>query len=517
MKPPIIFLIILMYAGIFGVDLKAEYTFDVGAELNMGTGSGDFAPFYLHSNRHGKLTQAHNFQLDLWAIDTLDMKKKFDIGWGLEAVGGYANRVDYMQWNNSTGWQKNPQGPAPVWVQQMYGELKWRCLFLSLGLKRHDSCFVDQRLSSGDLLWSGNSRGIPEARIGFVDFQDIPFTNRWVQFDVSLSYGIFTDEDWVKNHFDYYRGRMNPDPYWSYKRLAARTNPSKPFMFQAEVQMSTIFGGTTYYYGNGRLIDKVNNYTGFKDFIQVLLPFWTSQKEGYRVGDTKGTWDFAARYNFKGGESVRAYVQWPWEDSSGIVKKNGFDGLWGAEFKLGRPWWITGAVVEYLDLTHMSGPILYDPAHDDRNPPLPGFAGGLDAYYNNYFYRAYTNYGMNMGTPMVQGVIFQKEKNSPEYVENGTMPYFRVRGIHLALEGNLTADWTYMVKYNHRKAWGSTNTYALIHPVQSDSFMASVSYQPQRLKGLAFSGSLALDHGNMPGNAFGVLLGVSYWLKARGK
>lgn len=504
-------LVIVIFAYVFG-NAAAEYSFTGGAELNLGAGSGQFAPFYLHANHHGKITQSKNVQLDIWIQDTLDMSKRFDFAWGIEAMGGYSSGVGYQRFNSVTqDWFVNTQRPAVIWLQQLYGEVKWRCLYLRLGLKDIDSALVDRELSSGDLLWSGNSRGIPEARIGFVDFQNIPFTKKWVQFDVCLSYGKFIDTDWVNNHFDNFTGKRNPGPFWTYKRASLRTNPEKPFCFQAGIQMSGIFGGKTYYYYGGELIRTDDNYNGFKDFFQILFPFWSSDREGYRVGDTKGTWDFAARYRFKGGESLRAYVQWPWEDSSGIAKKNGFDGLWGLEFKLGRRWWISGIVAEYLDLTHMGGPLAYDPGFHNgvHNATIPVKVGGRDGYYNNYYYRAYTNFGLNMGTPMVQGMLFDTG-DDPFIPENGTLPYFRVRGFHVALEGSLSPNCDYIIKYNHRKAWGDTNKLTLIHPKEADSFIAACHYRFDKIPGFSVSAAFGVDHGNLPGNAVGGMITLTY-------
>lgn len=503
------FLIVL----IFWTSAFAEYSFNTGATFYIGLGSNDFAPYYIHANRFGKITQSKNVQLDIWAEDPLDLGKRFDFSWGIEALGGYASKADYMRWDPTEElWYVNQQGPAAIWLQQLYAEVKWRCLYLSVGLKDRGSSFVNQELSSGDLIWSGNTRGIPEARIGFVDFQDIPLTKKWLQFDVCLSYGKFVDTDWINNHFNYYSGKKNPGGFWTYKRATLRTNPYKPFSVHAGIQMTGIFGGITDYYGDGVLQDSYNNYSGFKDFFQILFPFWSHGHEGYRVGDTKGTWDGSARYRFRGGESLRAYIQWPWEDSSGIDKRNGFDGLWGLEFNLGRKWWISGVVAEYLDLTHMSGPIGYDPAYNntaENGSSLPSKVSGGDGYYNNSYYRAYTNYGLNMGTPMAQGWLFFAGEN-PYINYDGTIPYFRVRGFHIGIEGYIGENWDYIVKYNHRKAWGDTNKLTLIHPIEADSFIAEVNYRCNRVPGLSLRGAIGIDHGNIPSNAFGVMLSLTY-------
>lgn len=505
--------IVILLITILWSNARADYPVEANVEVNLGSGDGNFAPLYLRSNRFGKISQAQNAQIDIRTGHNLDLSKKFDFAWGVEALGGYSNRVDYRKWNSETGeWTDNPQRPALIWLQQLFAEIKWRGLFLSVGLKDRGSYFVDNSLSSGDLIWSGNSRAIPEVRIGFVDFQNIPFTRNFLQFDVCLSYGKFADADWVNSHFDYYNGKRNPNPLWTYKRIALRTNPEKPFFFHAAIQMTGIFGGMTYYYSDGKMTEAVDNYNGAQDFIKILLPFWSDSREGYRVGDTKGTWDFAAQYRFKTGESLRAYVQWPWEDSSGIIKKNGFDGLWGIEFKTGRRSIVTGVVAEYIDLTHMSGPLIYDPNHfntPENGFNLPNKVGGRDGYYNNSYYRPYVNYGFNMGTPMVQGLLFYTG-DEPYVKDDGFLPYFRVRGFHLALSGAIGANFDYVIKYSHRKAWGDTNKLTLIHPTEGDSFMAGFEYTVPALPGLSFGASIAVDHGSMPNNSYGALLTVNY-------
>lgn len=506
-------LLILGFLSLFWGTCLAEYKFTVGGDLNVMMGSSDFAPYYMHANRHGKLTQSKNVQLGLWATDSLDLSRRFDFSWGVEVLGGYSSKVDYKRWNpESKEWGENPQGPAPIWIQQLYGEIKWRCLFLRVGLKDNNSYFVNQELSSGDLLWSGNSRGIPEARIGFVDFQDIPLTKKWLQFDIALSYGKFIDTKWVNNHFDYYTGKRNPGPFWTYKRASIRSNPDFPFMMQGGFQMAGIFGGKTYYYADGNLRKTENNYSGFKDFFQMLLPFWSNEREGYRVGDTKGTWDISARYRFRGGETLKAYFQDLWEDSSGLAKQNGFDGLWGLEFNLGRRWWISNVVAEYVDLTNMSGPLGYDPGYHnttENGATMPEKVGGRDGYYNNSYYRCYTNYGLNIGTPMVQGLLFYTGDN-PNVTEDGVLPYFRVRGFHIAVEGAITDNCDYIVKYNHRKAWGDTNKYTLIHPTEADSFIAGATYRITKIPGLSISAAIGVDHGSMPSNAVGGMISLTY-------
>lgn len=504
-------------------EVRAEYGFDIGGTFCLGAGSNEFAPFYLHTNNHGKLSQANNARLDLWAIDSLDISKRFDFSWGVEMLVGYANKADYRRWDSSLNeFYPNPIGPSPIWLQQLFAEVKWRSLFLSVGMKDRDSWFVDQNLSSGDMLWSGNARGIPEVRIGFIDFQNIPLTKGWVQIDAVLSYGKFMDNKFNKNLFDYYSGTLTWDDLWTYKRISLRTKPTQPFYFQFGFQMAGIFGGYMQKYYKGQPGKIVKNYNGFKDFLLMIWPLDTKTHEGNKTGDHKGTWDIAAHYRFKGGETLRAYTQWFWEDGSGLLKENGWDGLWGLEFKLNRRWWITGAVAEYLDLTNMSGPMAYEPGYNNSpgGASLPYRTHGADGYYNNEYYRSYVNYGLNMGTPLVQGTLFNTGYDHP-FLEgsayysdlmpnNGSIPYFRVKAFHIAIEGALGPHFDYIVKYNHRKAWGHSWSWALIKPVQADSFMAGATYNFPNIRGLSLSASLGIDKGNIPSNAFGGLITITY-------
>lgn len=483
--------------------MAAEYDFNAGANFYAGAGSNDFAPLYVSSNRHGKITQSKNVVLDLWAADSLDLNKRFDFSWGVEALGGWSNKVTYHKFSDKTmGWVDNPQAPPAVWLQQLYAEVKWRCLYLSVGLKDRNSSFVDQWLSSGDLIWSGNTRNIAEARIGFVDFQSIPWLHEWVQADICLSYGKFADKNWVNDHYNYKDGFINPGTLWTYKRLYLRSNPEKPFMFQLGFQMTGFFGSKSFFYHNGELQKVQYHAHRVKDYFQMLLPLENGE-EGYIGGDHKGSWDIAARYRFAGGQTLRAYTQWFWEDGTSLLKKNGWDGLWGLEFKSNKRWWIDGAVVEYLDLTNQSGPLHWDPAQTDTPGKLTEQVRGNDNYYNNHFYRSYVNYGMTIGTPMMMGVIYNLNGDP-------TFLYNKVRAIHFAVQGSVgdNLDWT--IKYGHRKAWGRTNTIYLIHPVQSNNWLLAACYRFSWVPGLSAALEIGFDSGNMPMKAAGALLCVSY-------
>ena len=63
-----------------------------------------------------------------------------------------------------------------------------------------------------------------------------------------------------------------------------------------------------------------------------------------------------------------------------MAKLNGWDGLWGVEYKSNHKQAINGIVIEYLQTTNMSGPL-----HGLQNSVV-GKTGGADNYYNNGYY-----------------------------------------------------------------------------------------------------------------------------------
>ncbi len=223
--------------------------------------------------------------------------------------------------------------------------------------------------------------------------------------------------------------------------------------------------------------------------------------DGYYAGNHLGAWDFQARYRFKNNATAKAYFSWPWEDGSGIGKLNGWDGLWGLEYNSGKRSIVTGAVIEYIDLTNLSGPIHFAP-NDYPGTTLPGEATGADDYYNNTSYGPYTNYGFTIGTPTVTGTLY----NTDGYAQIVTN---RLRGFHAAVKGTLLPCLDYRVKVGYRKAWGNAKL-TLPHPRHLTSVMLETAWRIDRIKGLSLLAQAELDRGNLPCNAFGAMVTVRY-------
>lgn len=485
--------------------MAAAYPINYEASLTANAGSGDFAPYYMASNIHGILTQPFDALLRAKAWRPTSTDTRFSYGFCVDLIGGYSSKSSYSRFAAAPGgnpadgrWYTHKEGPAPFWIQQLYGEVKFRGVFLTVGLKEYQSAILDNRLSSGDLTESGNSRPIPGGRIGFIDFQNIPFTNGWVQIQGEIGYYRSTDGDWQADRFNFYNGHYTTGWWYNYKRCYFRTKPSERFSVTIGMQAAAQFAGTTRYYQQGRFQRDVSSPLKFKDFFDMLIP---RSGEEYWKGNHVGSWDFKARYRLKNGDELSAYFEWPWEDGSGIGKLNGFDGLWGLQYRKAGRGIVSGAVVEYLDFTNQSGPMHWDP-EDNSGTTITSQATGYDNYYNNFMYSGYSVYGMSIGTPFLR---------SPLYNLGGQMMYLcnRVRGFHLGVEGNINDAIDYRVLFSYRKGWG-TATQPLLKPWTDTSMLAECDYRLPSVKGLSLKAQLAWDAGSMYGDNFGALISVSY-------
>lgn len=485
-----------------GLCARADYPLNYEVSLTAGAGSGDFAPYYISSMRGGRFSSATNVQAEASVWRTLDMSGRFAYGFGLDLIGDYASAVDYGRYDMATsGWYEHDMRPSSARIQQLYGMVRYRSVFLSAGMREHSSGLLNQRLTSGDLVESGNARPIPQVRIGFVDFQDIPFTNGWVQIQGEVGYGKLLDNDWWRDHYNYYNYFLAVNSWYNYKRCYFRTRPSERLSVTVGMQAAAQFGGRTMFYDHGELSRMEYHDSGIKTFFKMLLPHGDGG-EGFYTGNHLGAWDFKARYRLDGGHELSGYFSWPFEDGSGIGKQNGWDGLWGLEYKAPeKGGLVSGAVIEYLDFTNQSGPIHFNP-DDWAGTTITGHASGSDDYYNNQGYNSYAYFGQSIGTPALMAPIYNKDGYN-RYVGNA------MRGFHVGVEGSLAAGLDYRLKGGYRKAWGS-GYLMLPAPIHLTSVMLEMTWRPERIKGLSVNAQIEVDRGNMPANAFGGMVSVRY-------
>ena len=481
-------------------DLKYKLGFVANA------GNSELAPYYISSNCGGTTTQQYSALVyaaaKLW---NSSLHKRFSWGAGLEVWGGYASSAGYQRYTGNGQFEVQKQHPARVWIQEAYLAANYRSIFAVAGQARKASPIVNGKLSSGDLVWSNNARPPVGLRAGFIDFQNIPFTKGWVQIQGEFGYFRELDDKWLENHYNYYNHFITTGKWLHYKSLHFRTNPNQPVVFTIGAQSSCQFGGKADYYWDGQLERTVKMDADAKAFWRTFIAGsgGNSAGDSFVEGNHLGTWDIALEGHLKDGKLLRAYTQWLWEDGSGIGKMNGFDGLWGLEYRnVGGQQLIDGAVIEYIDFTNQSGPIHWT-SNDHPGTPIISHSSGADDYYNNYIYNGYQSRGMSIGSPFVK---------SPLYNQDGYMRYRDnvLRGFHAAMSGWLHEDWSYRLMGSYRKAWG-TPLLPRVGSVDDFSIALNIQYHSgQKFMGWMINATVAIDRGKLYGNNWGGQLGITY-------
>ncbi len=480
----------------------AQETLRYGGALSAVGSTGRFAPYFIGSMNGGKTVRSTEALLDAGVELVPDSSRRFSWGGAVELVAGYSSANEYAHWEaGSRQWGVLENRPAPLWVQQLYGEVRYRAVRLRIGQEQPHSALLDESLSSGDLTRSGNARGVPGVSLGFTGFQDIPFTSGWVQIDGVIDYGRFTDDGFKKKQYNSYSWLTTTNVYYTYKRCYFRTKPSEPFSVTIGMQTAGQFGGTSTYYNKG--VEFYNERRGFRleDVFKMFLPVRGNGNNFYE-GNSLGTWDLKLRYRLSGGGELSFATQWPWEDGSGIGRRNGLDGLYGIYYKAPRRSLVSGVAVEWLDFRNQSGPIHWAP-NDHPGTTITNEATGGDNYYNNDTYTAYTNYGMAIATPFLVSPVYNLD-GYPAFLHNCA------RGLHMAVAGNVGDNIDYTVKYSWQQAWGigrQPSTHCMI----DNSAMLDLAWDAATIKrGLKLKASLAFDAGRLRGNNFGAMVSLSY-------
>lgn len=487
------------------LDNPDSYRLHLNTNISVNAGAGKFAPRLVTANNGGVITQPLSSIYRASLSRPVNRNRRFSYGFGADAYICDTKSTNYQRWSDQTqSFHKNSQSPGFVVLQQLYAEVKYRGVYLFAGMKENDRSIFDGYLGSGDLTLSNNSRPIPQLRIGFIDFQNIPLTNGWVQIQGDIAYGKFFDNNWLENHYNYYNHFLTTGAWFHYKRCYFRTNPSKPFSVTVGMQHASQFGGTWTKYWDGKVTKSIHHKIRFRDFIDVFYQTKGNDSEnpGEAVnfnGNHLGSWDIKMRYAFRNGASLTAYMQKPWEDESGVAWQNGFDAVYGLRYDTGKEGIIEAVSIEYLDFTNQAGPMLWDPTDY-----MPNKATGADDYYNNFMYNGWANYGLAIGSPAFKAPIYNTD-GVLRFTDN------HLRGCHVGLTGRISAPLTWRALFSYITSNGTPN---LPRASKRDvtSFLAEATYNFNlgNNKGLAVRAQLSFDVGTLYPDAFGAYVSATY-------
>ncbi|MGM9869476.1 MAG: hypothetical protein ACI30R_07635 [Sodaliphilus sp.] len=483
----------------------AEVDVDYEGTFTANFGKGDLAPYYINANRGGTVTQQHSALVSAAMKHNVDTTERFSYGFGAELWAGLSSALPYEKYHlDKDAFIPHDERPAYCWVQQLYADVKYRSLFATLGAKARHSEVVDAELSSGDLVMSGNARPGAGVAAGFINYQTIPYTKGWLQISGEISYERLSDGDWLKNHYNYYNNFITTGYWFHYKQMHLRTRPDRPVVLTIGAQAACQFGGTWDSYENGILVNSVKMPANFKSFFRAIVAGSGGDNPGDQIfveGNHVGSWDMMLEYKHPTIGKMRAYHQTIWEDGSGIGLQNGFDGLWGIEWKAPGKSIVSGAVVEYLDFTNQSGRIHFSKEMGDASG-IEGNATGYDNYYNNYCYNGYHNRGMSIGSPFLRGVIYNTD-GYLRYTDN------LLRGFHIGLKGDVTDEINYRLLFSYRKGWGTAEM-PRMKGVSATCFLVEANARLHWLEGFDLRTQFAFDRGSLLGNNTGWLVSIRY-------
>ncbi len=489
-------LLITLFAAFFPLASIAQETSLVYSYQAAGmAGGGDNAPFWHTSNRQGlPSVEKANGYMHAAALGSMNYSNGFGIDYGVDLGLGKGLQSDWF-------------------VHQLYLDANYRFLGISMGMKER---FSDKNptLSSGGLTWSGNSRPIPEIRMGIPEFVRLPILGNWFSIKGHLGYGRMTDDKWRRGHNTYTDGILfhTKDAY-----LRFGQEDKFPLLVTLGLEMNNMFGGTRHSGGVDRHLP-----SNAAAYWTVLFPFHHVEQQGNEDGDNLGSWHLNFDYILNSWH-FGAYYEHFYEDHSSMLgieykndihgnkdfvffgfRRNWFDGLFGVEINApsGIPFF-SNAVIEFLNTRGLCGPICHSAACNFDGMNVIEEVDGRDGMYNHGIYDSYSLYGYAIGNPVLI---------SPVYNRNGYSHFRsnRVQMMHLGVDGSITGKIDYRLLATSTLHWGQYGA-PLPQIARVSSLMLECSYWLGDSYSWKFSlsGAMDFDNSDLLGNNKGVMLTIS--------
>ena len=161
----------------------ADNGMELKVELQSTVGTGDYSPLWLNANKHGlsSLNNSNGYlRTALSRSLANDSLRQWAWGCGIDIAAAYNFTSSFV-------------------IQQAYIEGRWRKSTLFVGSKELPLEMKNNELSSGSQVLGINARPIPQARLAYPDYVDVPLMAHWLQFKGHLAYGLFTDNGWQKD------------------------------------------------------------------------------------------------------------------------------------------------------------------------------------------------------------------------------------------------------------------------------------------------------------------------------
>lgn len=362
------------------------------------------------------------------------------------------------------------------WLQQAYGELRWKAGAISIGSREQfRSEITDPSLSSGDLVYSNNIRPNPEIRIYLPEFRPIPYTHNKLYVKASFAVGKYLDGKYIKdigfNSNQSFVENPNSHSKSIFLRLGNIEWEKHGFQCTIGVNDYAQWGGECYVFKYNKKTEEwalTNPESASKNFLRVLLPL-----DDYKSGAHMASYNLKVDYGRKYADEVYSfYFQHMFNVVDDLFLRNYKDGMIGLRYKSIRKKRISGLVLEYIYTKYQGGKNV---AHHSN-------------YYNQTsIYQGYSYYGRGIGNPLLM---------SPEANPNNILSFMsnRVQAVHFGLEGYINSDFKYKFLATYANSDG---TYAQPYTKEKKGVTSclEIHYDYPKIKGLSIEGSLAAEKG----------------------
>lgn len=458
-------------------------------EMSGTVSDGEYAPFWLTSNKYGLSSIENNsgyIRGGIFRDIENDSLKKWKFGFGADIVipANFTSRFV---------------------VEQLYADIQYKKVRLSIGSKERKMELKNQSLSSGGMTNGINARPIPQIRIEVPDFWNIPGTGNWLALKGHIAYGMFTDNKWQED-FAADKTKYSANVLYHSKAGFLRIgNEEKfPITFIGGLEMCAQFGGEVW--NIGKRADDTSDFdgshvkldNGLGSFWNVLFPGGNDPRDGdYKniEGNQLGSWHFSIKY--KNAEwSIRTYAEHFFEDHSQMFFQYGWkDMLYGIEIEFPHNRFISNLLYEHIGTNDQTGGLYHD--HTDN---LPDQISGKDNYYNHSMYSGWQHWGQTIGNPLLISPIYNKDNNIQFY-------HNRINAHHIAICGSPSKEIDYRIMFTHMKSLGTYDV-PLENPQYANFFMIEATYSPLKLRGTSFTAAFATNSGQIIGKSTGGMLTI---------
>lgn len=439
------------------------------AEILGVVSSGTYAPFWLQSNCNGNISASPysgNISAGINKPAT-QPKRWYDYDFAVQVTGRVQSDIPI----SFAPYMKTFTG----YFNQLYAHFRLYIIDVTAGINPITYESIDPQLSSGSMIFSGNSQPLPRITIGIEDYIPFPGLYGYMELKGGITHAWMPDNVYIQGC------RLH------HKFVGFRFGGRLPVNISYEFHHAAEWGGISPVYGDVG--------SDLKSFINVF----TAQAGGTMVNDQTnaqgnhvGSQQLALTAKGEGW-NVTAYWQNFFDDNFAFIGlgQNLPDGIWGVSLQQTRWPFIQGVTYEYMNTTDQSGP------WHDRD----GLCyGANDSYYRNIVFQNGWNYFYrSMGTPFI---------TSPLYNSDGTIYTLnsRVRLHHVGIRGDISG-FKYRVLCSHVRNFGNDNTSKLLLS-RNTAALLEVSKHVQKAWGLDFGISIAGDFGSQFGNQIGAMVTI---------